>query len=62
MQLNRVATVRTKTEQTKKEVTMSSPKPAPENMIPKGLRHIAFAARDREETYDFYHNKLGMPC
>lgn len=40
---------------------MSSLKPAPENMIPKGLHHVAYAARDCKATYDFYHNKLGMP-
>jgi len=40
---------------------MSQPTAAPANMIPQGLHHIAFASRDSEATYDFYHNKLGMP-
>ena len=27
----------------------------------KGIHHIAFATKDTKATYDFYHNKLGMP-
>ncbi len=38
----------------------TSPQPAPANMKPKGIHHIAFASRDTQATYDFYHNKLGM--
>jgi len=30
------------------------------DMRPKGIHHIAFASRDTQATYDFYHNKLGM--
>jgi len=40
---------------------MSSTQPTPETMIPHGLHHIAYATRDSKATYDFYHNKLGMP-
>ncbi len=40
---------------------MTSPAAAPENMVPMGLHHIAYASRDSAATYDFYHNKLGMP-
>ena len=39
---------------------MSKPSPAPKNMKPKGIHHIAFASRDTKATFDFYHNKLGM--
>lgn len=38
----------------------ASVKPAPENMKPKGIHHIAFASKDTQATFDFYHNKLGM--
>ena len=37
-----------------------SPTPAPSGMKPKGIHHIAFASKDTQATYDFYHNKLGM--
>lgn len=30
------------------------------DMRPKGIHHVAFASRDTQATYDFYHNKLGM--
>lgn len=40
---------------------MSQPSAAPENMVPQGTHHIAFASRDSKKTYDFYHNQLGMP-
>lgn len=33
----------------------------PETVRANGLHHLAFATRCSEATYDFYHNKLGMP-
>lgn len=29
--------------------------------LPRGIHHVAFATKDSKTTYDFYHNKLGMP-
>lgn len=37
---------------------MSQPNPS---VGTKGIHHLAFGTRDSKATYDFYHNKLGMP-
>lgn len=44
-------------------VSATNPAPAvtPENVRANGLHHLAFATRCSDATYDFYHNKLGMP-
>ncbi len=42
--------------------TVSPSKPVtPESVRANGLHHLAFATKCSEATYDFYHNKLGMP-
>lgn len=33
----------------------------PETVRANGLHHLAFATKCSDATYDFYHNKLGMP-
>lgn len=34
---------------------------APATPFPNGIHHLAFATRSSKDTYEFYHEKLGMP-
>ena len=41
--------------------TVTGSQPTGTTQYPNGIHHLAFGTRSSKATYEFYHDKLGMP-